>query len=110
MADFPRVDNNVIAILASIVGGILVKLLEKWTTKRNDAFTEGERIRTELRSDTDKLRQVHDDLRREADMWRQKYWERMETETTDEHRIAELKKENSRLHKLISDHFPDMSI
>lgn len=101
MTNLPPIDNNVLAALAAAGGAVFVKVVEKWASKRNDSFSEGERIRGELRQEIDNLRKEIVSLKKEADEWRSKYWHEMERGTTDEHRISELEKEIENLHEII---------
>jgi hypothetical protein len=106
MTAIPQLDTNAIAVLASIAGGIVVKLIEKWAVNRNNSFSEGEKIRNELRLEVDKLRKDIETSHTAVDIWRGKYWDSVERETTDEHKIEELSVEVSDLHaenKLLRD-------
>jgi peptidoglycan hydrolase CwlO-like protein len=101
MINLREIDNNVLAALAAGGGAVFVKIVEKWASKRNDSFSEGERIRSELRHEIDKLKAEIVLLKKEADVWRTKYWESVEKETTDEHKIEELQREIKNLRDII---------
>ncbi len=102
MTTLPQIDNNVLAAIAAAGGAVFVKFVEKWASKRNDSFSEGERIRGELRHEIEKLKIEVAELKKEADAWRKKYWEEVERGTTDEHRISELQKEVDELRAVIT--------
>ena len=101
MPNLHPIDNNVLAAIAAAGGAVFVKVVEKWASKRNDSFSEGERIRIELRIEIDKLKTEMISLKKEADEWREKYWASIERETTDEYRIEELQKEVEKLKEII---------
>jgi hypothetical protein len=104
MTNLSQIDNNVLAAFAAAGGAVFVKVVEKWASKRNDSFSEGERIRSELRDEIDKLKTEVALLKKEADEWRTKYWSSIERETTDEHRIVELEREVEYLRDVIKLH------
>jgi peptidoglycan hydrolase CwlO-like protein len=102
-------DMNTTAVAAIIaaVGAVLVKVIEKWASNRNESFNEGERIRKELRDEIESMKDDVTELKREANEWRQKYWTSVHRERTDEYRIEELETEIKQLHKILKDRFPD---
>jgi DNA polymerase III delta prime subunit len=104
MTNFPDIDNNVLAASAAAGGAVFVKIVEKWASKRNDSFSEGERIRSELREEIEILKTEVAFLKKEANEWRTKYWEAIERGDTDEHRIKELQREVEYLKDIIKLH------
>lgn len=65
--DFPELNSNALATAAAIIGGIIVKIVDKWASKKsvNTTFVEAERIRAELRLDVDRLHNERGDLHTE---------------------------------------------
>jgi len=73
------------AAAAAVIGGGLVKVVDKLLSKRSEAFNESQKIRDELRLEIDSLRDQLDRYKKEleawkeeADEWRAKYWEQVE--------------------------------
>lgn len=100
MIDLNKIDHSIVAAATAALGAIVVKLLERWAAKRSDNFSEGEKLRNELRSENiklkeelDKLRDELSEIQSESDTWRRKYWKVIEKETSDKHLISILEKE-----------------
>lgn len=71
----PVLDNTTIGLLAASGGAVVVKVIDKLLEKRGEYLKEGQVIREELRKNLDMSHEELELSRREADMWRKKYWE-----------------------------------
>jgi hypothetical protein len=81
-----NIDTNVLVALTAAGGAVLVKLVEKWASHKNNSFVEGERIRNELRLEINLLKEkIH-----EADDWKTKYWDMLQKHNVYVHKIHEL--------------------
>ena len=67
------------AAVAAILGGIGVKIIDKMLTKRSETFLEGSKIRDELRSENNLLRQELEQLELERNEWREKFYSAVES-------------------------------
>lgn len=90
--------NAVAAIVAALFGGVGVKILEKLMNKNSEHFLEGSMIREELRKERDALRLEVDELQKQVDSWRGKYYEQVEEvmvahQNLDQYRIEVQRKE-----------------
>ena len=95
MPVLPTVDPNVTAAVAAAGGAILIKIVERWLSRRNDHSAEAERLRRELREEVIRLRADNIQLKKEADEWRTRYWNKKALYDSDEIRINDLESEVS---------------
>lgn len=95
MPVLPTVDPNVTTAVAAAGGAILIKLVERWLSRRSDNSAEAERLRQELREEVLRLRADNIRLEKEVDEWRTKYWNKKALHDSDEFRINELESEVS---------------
>ena len=82
------------AIISAVFAGAGVKILDKFMSKRSQYLQETERLRTELRQDVERLSEEVVAQKEEADEWRTKYWELVES-------TVELKASNMVAHQSI---------
>ena len=82
------------AIIAALFGGAGVKILDKVLSNRSQYLQETERLRTELRQDVERLSEELVAQKEEADEWRKKYWELVES-------TVQLKASNTVAHQAI---------
>lgn len=82
------------AIIAALFGGAGVKILDKVLSNRSQYLAETERLRTELRQDVERLSEEVIAQKEEADEWRKKYWELVES-------TVQLKASNTVAHQAI---------
>lgn len=66
--------NTLIGVVGAIFGGIGVRIVDKMLSRRSDAFTEAEKIRSELRSEVDVLKEEISILQEDVVKWRELYW------------------------------------
>lgn len=90
MFTLPTVDSNVTTAIAAAGGAILIKIVEKWLSRRNETRTEAERIRAELREEVNRYREDNIRLEKEINEWKTKYWNKKRMHESDELRIEEL--------------------
>jgi len=90
------------AAFAAIVGGAGVKILEKMMSKRSEQFSEGTKIREELRAEITVLRKEVDDTAKDVDIWRGKYYEQMDENLKLAKQNDSLQLENERLHNQLN--------
>jgi uncharacterized coiled-coil DUF342 family protein len=81
----------------AIVGGIVIKLLEKFMGKDKEDFDKNMALRNELREEIDRLYEKVEELTKQVDEWRTKYWEQVEE-------LSTLKVENQSLHIKLQGH------
>lgn len=69
-------ENSV--LISAIFGGAGVKVIDKFLSRKSDAFDHAEQLRDEMRIQIAGLRDEINAKRIEADEWRSKYWVQME--------------------------------
>jgi len=81
MADFSLLNQETTIVGAiTVVGGLLLKLIEKFWTKDNSSLLEEHAaLRKELRDELDTVKQELIRIQQEVDEWREKYYHQVET-------------------------------
>jgi len=96
-----ELNDNQYTLLGIIIGGVGLKIVDYFVQKRkakSDKVEELARLleerdaesKRELREDIDKLRERQDDLARELDEWKEKYWNKVQE-------LNSMQAENARL-------------
>lgn len=90
-------NNSVFGAVAAVFGGILVRLIDKTLRAKTDYFAEASKIREEMRMNLDTYQKRIDELQKESDEWRTKYWGEFEAHATTKAEYVTLEEKCNRL-------------
>lgn len=68
-------DPALIALAGTLLGGVGVKIVEKIMNRGQEKTDTASELRAELRNDIARLREELKEEARDADLYKQKYWE-----------------------------------
>lgn len=66
------------AVISGVIGGIGIKIIDKMLTRRSETFVESTKLREEMRQENAALRQENRTLEAEVDLWKEKYYNKVE--------------------------------
>ena len=88
-------NSAIIATVAALIVGVVMKFASKVTDKRKDALVEHLELRKELREELDAVKEEISTLQKELDEWREKYYHQLEVTTILQAELAALRIELS---------------
>lgn len=88
-------NSAIIATIAALIVGVVMKFASKVTDKRKDALAEHLELRKELREELDAVKEEISTLQKELDEWREKYYHQLEVTTILQAELAALRIELS---------------
>jgi uncharacterized protein YlxW (UPF0749 family) len=88
-------NSAIIATVAALIVGVVMKFASKVTDKRKDALAEHLELRKELREELDAVKEEISTLQKELDEWREKYYHQLEVTTILQAELAALRIELS---------------
>jgi uncharacterized protein YlxW (UPF0749 family) len=98
--------SPIVAIIAAVVIGAAMKLVNRATDRRKDNLTEHLKLRKELREELDTVKDELRQLQRDLNEWREKYYHQLEINAVLQSEMAALRfeleeyKENTGEHNI----------
>lgn len=90
---FGEMNSAIVTGVAGLAMGLLLKVMTKWTDRKNDNLTEHLELRKELREELDSVKHELHQLQKELDEWREKYYHQVEINTILQSEVAALRLE-----------------
>jgi uncharacterized protein YlxW (UPF0749 family) len=85
--------SPIVAIIAAVVIGAAMKLVNRATDRRKDNLTEHLKLRRELREELDIVKEELRQLQRDLNEWREKYYHQLEINAVLQSEVSMLRSE-----------------
>ena len=98
---FQALDQGIIVVILTVLGGIIVKLLDIYQKKDHEDITDTLAVRSQIIKELDSLKDEINELKTQLDDWKNKYWEQIKINAEQNALILKLRTEVDYLTSLL---------